>query len=67
MGIQMPRLLVIYLEEIFFFQLFSAMGKCYRPNKEKEMRFNGVHKSVFQAANSKRYMLFRSPTPPLSW
>lgn len=63
----MPRLLVIYLEEIFFSNSFPQWVNATGPNKEKEMRFNGVHKSVFQAANSKRYMLFRSPTPPLSW
>lgn len=60
----MPRLLVIYLEEIFlppFPHWVNAAG----PNKEKEMWFNGVHKSGFHAAKSKQHMLFHPFLPSL--
>lgn len=60
----MPRLLVIYLEQIFlppFPHWVNAAG----PNKEKEMWFNGVHKSGFHAAKSKQHMLFHPFLPSL--
>ncbi len=49
----------------FFPSPFPHWVKAAGPNKEKEMWFNGVHKSVFHAANSKRYMLLRLLLPPL--
>lgn len=50
----------------FFLPFFPHWVNAAGPNKEKEMWFNGVHKSVFHAANSKRHMLFRLllPAPP---
>lgn len=48
-----------------FSTLFPQWVKAAGPNKEKEMWFNGVHKSVFHAANSKQHMLFGLLLPPL--
>lgn len=45
--------------------LFPHWVNAAGPNKEKEMWFNGVHKSGFHAAKSKRHMLFRLLLPPL--
>lgn len=49
----------------FFCTFFPHWVNAADPNKEKEMRFNGVHKSVFHAANSKQHMLFCLLLPPL--
>lgn len=48
-----------------FSTLFPHWVNAAGHNKEKEMWFNGVHKSGFHAAKSKRHMLFRLLLPPL--
>lgn len=48
----------------FLSTLFPHWVNAAGPNKKKEMWFNGVHKSVFHAANSKRHMLFCLPPLP---
>lgn len=45
----------------FFSYSFPRWLTAAGPNKEKEMCLNGVHKSGFHAAKSKRHMLFRHP------